>query len=240
MLEKLGLCARSFCQQSSISWWMASGQSMGAGSLTRKITVRDQRRLLGEINSVPVTFLYSLDNILVGPVPVGPLSVAHHLPHHDTEGPDVGAAGELPEGDCLRSGPSDWDLASSGGVGPIYTAVADLSAQTKVCDLTNQLRVDQDITGSKVPDKNNTLIISVNTGRVICLPVDVVHLRQILHPVGNSSHHSNQLHHLKFPIVNPEESVQRSVLHVLGYNHDRSGFGYNSLKQEYYCQPQLC
>ena len=31
MLEKLGLWARSFCQQSSISWWIASGQSMGAG-----------------------------------------------------------------------------------------------------------------------------------------------------------------------------------------------------------------
>ena len=33
MLEKVGLWALSFCQQSSISWWMASGQSMGAGSL---------------------------------------------------------------------------------------------------------------------------------------------------------------------------------------------------------------
>ena len=60
--------------------------------------------------------------------------------------------------------------------------------------------------------------------------MDVVHLGQILHPVSNSSHHSNQLHHLKFPIVNPEESVQRSVLHVFCYYHDRSGFGYNSLK----------
>ena len=48
MLEKVGLWALSFCQQSSISWWMASGQSMGAGNLGRKMTW-DERRLLGEI-----------------------------------------------------------------------------------------------------------------------------------------------------------------------------------------------
>ena len=33
MEEKAGLCALSFCQQSSINWWMASGQSIGAGNL---------------------------------------------------------------------------------------------------------------------------------------------------------------------------------------------------------------
>lgn len=33
IFPKLGLCARSRCQQSSISWWSASGQSMGAGNL---------------------------------------------------------------------------------------------------------------------------------------------------------------------------------------------------------------
>ena len=36
MLEKVGRWARSFCQQSSISWWMASGQSMGAGNLVKR------------------------------------------------------------------------------------------------------------------------------------------------------------------------------------------------------------
>ena len=86
---------------------------------------------MGEIKYLPVTFLNSLDYILVGPVPVGSLSVAHHLPHHDTEGPDVGAAGELPEGDCLRSGPSDWDLASSGGVSSVNTRVRDLPVKIK-------------------------------------------------------------------------------------------------------------
>lgn len=32
MLENVGLCVRCFCQQSNISWYSASGQSIGAGN----------------------------------------------------------------------------------------------------------------------------------------------------------------------------------------------------------------
>ena len=80
-----------------------------------------------------VALLDGLDHVLVGPVPVGPLAVAHHLPHHDPEGPDVRAGGELPEGDGLRSGPPDGDLAAPGGVGAVNAAVANFSARNIFC-----------------------------------------------------------------------------------------------------------
>ena len=41
MAVKAGLWARSFCQQSSIRLWMASGQSMGAGSLKKSFDLID-------------------------------------------------------------------------------------------------------------------------------------------------------------------------------------------------------
>ena len=78
-----------------------------------------------------VALLYGLDHVLVGPVPVGPLPVAHHLPHHDPEGPDVGAGGELPEGDGLGGGPPHGNLAAPGGVGAVNAAVTNFSAKIK-------------------------------------------------------------------------------------------------------------
>jgi hypothetical protein len=38
---------------------------------------------------------------------------------------------------------------------------------------------------------------------------------------------------LEFAVVGPEEGVQRAVLHVLGYDHDRIRFGHHPL-QEYH------
>ena len=37
-------------------------------------------------------------------------AVAEHLPHGDTEGPDVAGTGELEEVDALRSTPGYWQL----------------------------------------------------------------------------------------------------------------------------------
>jgi hypothetical protein len=42
-----------------------------------------------DLKTPPVALLDGLDDILIGPVPVGALPVAHHLPHHDTEAPGV-------------------------------------------------------------------------------------------------------------------------------------------------------
>ena len=39
--------------------------------------------------ALPVPLLDGLDDVLIGPVPVGALTVAHHLPHHDPEAPGV-------------------------------------------------------------------------------------------------------------------------------------------------------
>ena len=119
-----------------------------------------------------------------------------------TKTPDIRAGGELSKCNRLWCSPADGDLASPGGVGAIDTRVADFSAkivwiisakivwnisakifsidwpaEAKVGNLADQLRVDEDVPGGKVT-------------------VDVVHLGQILHPVGDPPHHPHQLHHL--------------------------------------------
>ena len=58
----------------------------------------------------------------------------------------------------------------------------------------------------------------------------VVHLCQVLHPVGDAPHHPHQLHHLELPIIGPEERVQRTILHVLSDDHDRGGLSHNTLQ----------
>ena len=68
---------------------------------------------------LPVTFLYSFDNILVGPIPIRSLPIRHHLPHHDAKGPGIWWAGKFPECNCFWCRPPDRDLAPPGGVGAV-------------------------------------------------------------------------------------------------------------------------
>lgn len=53
--------------------------------------------------------------ILVCHLPVRPLAVGHHLPHHDAVAPDIAGRCEFTEGDCFRCCPSDGDLPSLEG-----------------------------------------------------------------------------------------------------------------------------
>ena len=59
-----------------------------------------------------------MTHVLVVHVPVGSLSVRHHLPHDDAVTPHVAGRGELPVGYGLWSRPSDGDLPSGGKIRP--------------------------------------------------------------------------------------------------------------------------
>lgn len=61
---------------------------------------------------VPVTFLTTGTHISVGEVPVRPLSVGHHLPHHHSITPHVAGRGELAVGDGFGGCPADRDLSA--------------------------------------------------------------------------------------------------------------------------------
>ena len=60
--------------------------------------------------------------------------------------------------------------------------------EPKVCNLADELGVDEDVAGGQVT-------------------VYVAHLGQVLHPVGDAAHHSNQLHHLN------KDRMVRSKIH---------------------------
>jgi hypothetical protein len=60
---------------------------------------------------IPIAFLYTLDYILIGPVPIWPFSVRHHLPTHNTKTPYIRGGCEFAESDCFGCSPSHRDLA---------------------------------------------------------------------------------------------------------------------------------
>ena len=64
------------------------------------------------------------------------------------------------------------------------------------------------------------------------IPVHVVHLGQVLHAIGNTSHHTHRLHHLKLPIIGSEKGVQGAILHVLRDDHNRGGLGDHALQED--------
>lgn len=69
-------------------------------------------------NQESESFFDSLDYIGVGPVPVGSLPEAHHLPGNDTERPHVRRARELGVRDSFGCRPSNWNLAT---LRPVHT-----------------------------------------------------------------------------------------------------------------------
>ena len=112
MAVKAGRCARSFCQQSSIRLWMASGQSIGAGNLKNEKSQNNFFYKRKKKKEIPVTLFNGFDYVLIGPVPIGPLSVGHDLPADDAKAPDVAGRGEFAESYRFRRRPPDWDLAT--------------------------------------------------------------------------------------------------------------------------------
>lgn len=50
--------------------------------------------------------------VLIGHVPVRPLSVRHDFPHDDPVAPHITSRGELPVLDCFGRSPSDRNLPS--------------------------------------------------------------------------------------------------------------------------------
>jgi hypothetical protein len=60
---------------------------------------------------IPIAFLYTLDYILIGPIPVRPFSIRHHLPTHNTKTPNIRGGCEFAECDGFGRSPSHRDLA---------------------------------------------------------------------------------------------------------------------------------
>jgi hypothetical protein len=60
---------------------------------------------------IPVAFFYTLDDILIGPVPVWPFPIRHHLPTYNTKTPHIRGRCEFAECDCFGCSPSHRDLA---------------------------------------------------------------------------------------------------------------------------------
>ena len=50
--------------------------------------------------------------ILIGHVPVRPLTIGHHLPHDNAIAPDITGRGELAILDSFRGSPTDGDFAA--------------------------------------------------------------------------------------------------------------------------------
>ena len=86
--------------------------------------------------------------------------------------------------------------------------------------------------------------------------MDVIDFGQVLHAIGDAAQHTQKLQNLELaviglngkeqqmmmitlPLLNvsngiyPEESVERSVLHVLGDDHDGIGFGDDALQVDH-------
>lgn len=50
--------------------------------------------------------------VLIGHVPVRPLTIRHHLPHDNAIAPNITGGGELSILDSFRSSPTDGDFAA--------------------------------------------------------------------------------------------------------------------------------
>lgn len=59
-------------------------------------------------------YITSKTYILIGHVPVRPLTIGHHLPHDNAIAPDIAGGGELAVLDGFRSSPADGDFAALG------------------------------------------------------------------------------------------------------------------------------
>ena len=59
-----------------------------------------------------IASINGLDDILIGPIPIWPLSVCHHLPHNHSVTPNVRGRCELPISYGFWGGPSHRNLAT--------------------------------------------------------------------------------------------------------------------------------
>ena len=96
--------------------------------------------------SSPVALLYALDDVLVAPVPVGPLAVRHHFPRHDAEAPHVRGRGELAEGDGLGRRPPHRDLPSLWSQMGKSARYWNGQCQNQSSKLENKTRMGRDMT----------------------------------------------------------------------------------------------
>ena len=95
----------------------------------------------------------SLNHILIGPIPIWPLSVRHDLPHNYAIRPHVGRRSELPVCNRFRSCPAHRYLAASGGVRAGSVVTLDFSRETEVGDLANEILVYENIARSQILKK---------------------------------------------------------------------------------------
>lgn len=70
------------------------------------------RRFQRMFNSTPMTAVKTSTYILIGHVPVRPLSIGHDFPHDDPVAPHITSRGELPVLDSFWCSPSDRNLPS--------------------------------------------------------------------------------------------------------------------------------
>lgn len=90
--------------------WLPDSPSELATYTTSRL--RQCQDFLKNERILPITFLYTLDHVLIGPVPVRPLAVRHHLPADDAHRPHVARRGELAEGYGFGCRPSHWNLTT--------------------------------------------------------------------------------------------------------------------------------
>lgn len=91
-------------------WWSGSG---GSGKLQAIIYIcwlyiHVVKDFFFQVGGTWITY------ILISHLPVRPLPIGDHFPHHNPIAPDITGRGEFSEGDGFWSCPSDWDFPSLG------------------------------------------------------------------------------------------------------------------------------
>lgn len=86
------------------------------------------------------------------------LAIGKDLHEQNSEGPNIGLDGELPEGDGFRRGPLDWE---PGALMRRVLVVDDDPGQAEVGYLGDQVLPDQDVPGGQVT-VNQTLAFEMS------------------------------------------------------------------------------
>ncbi len=136
----------------------------GANKKKRTTNTKSYRRYIQS-----ESLLDGLDHISIGPVPVGPLAEAHHLPRDHSIRPHVRRARELGVRNSLGRRPPHRNLAT---LGPIHALsrlpILDLTTQPEVSHLTLQLLIHQNIPGRQIPmHKTHTRQVPVINEKLI-------------------------------------------------------------------------
>lgn len=115
----------------------------------------------------PITLFYTLNYILIWPIPIWPLTIRHNFPTNDTHWPNIAGWREFSESYGFRSSPSNWNFATLKERNIYISAFFNLiflwaypcgirsfcgafnfSTQSEISDFTHKLWIDQYISCS--------------------------------------------------------------------------------------------